>query len=218
MESIYLNVINSHSLLKLPWLILVSGLVITIETLVLSFFWREWRLAARVSILANIVSSLIAVPLLISGFGEGSIWVSLVSAAAAIKDFLEIKIYLWGIIFFILPFFVAFVISVLTEFLIGKALKAPEEKIITTFTIANLVSYSVIVSALIGLGIWFGLTNQDPYTDIFVFLEDYFVQTIPLDSTLLLLQQCIFLIGILIVILLIIGNYRRPPSKSNLSK
>ena len=130
MDSFFLNAINSLSFLKLPWFIFASCLVLGIETFVLYFFWKEWRLALKISFLANIGSSLIAVPLLLISGAEGSMWVSLISAASAIKDFSgdDSFIYLWGVIFLTLPFFVAFVISVLTEFLIGKALKAPEKE------------------------------------------------------------------------------------------
>jgi hypothetical protein len=220
MDSFFLNAINSLSLLKLPWLILVSGLVIAIETFVLYFFWKEWRLAAKISLLTNIGSSLIAVPLLLISGAEGSIWVTLIAAAAAIKDFPgdELIIYLWGVFAFSLIFVVTFVISVLTEYLIGKVLKAPEEKRITYFTIANLISYSMIVLSLIGLGTLFGLTNQDPYVDIFDFVYTYFVQPVPLNSTLILLQLSTLLIGILLVVSLLIHNYRRPSSKSIVTK
>lgn len=215
MKSYFLDVIVSLSLLKLPMLILVSSLVIAIESLVLYVFWKEWRLAIGISFLANIGSALIAVPFLLISQGEESIWMDLLSAAANIRDYQanEIVLYLWGIIVFTLIFVVAFIASVLIELLIGKSLKVPEKRIISNFIIANLVSYSMIVLTLIGLGIWFGVTNQDPYVDSKDFFEGFFVQNIPLDSTLLFLQQCVFLIGILLVIFLLILNYRKPSSK-----
>ena len=182
----------------------------------LNFFWKEWVLALRVSILANIASSLIAVPLLLLSAAEGSIWVSLIAAGASLKDFptTEIVIYLMGFLIIFMFFFVAFVISVLTEFLIGKVLKAPEKNIFKYFTVANLATYSLIVLSLIVLGFWFGLTNQDPYVDIFDFVYAYFVDPLPVTSSLLFLQGGSFLIGFLLIIFLLIRNYHNPSNKS----
>ncbi|MFX0207760.1 MAG: hypothetical protein ACFFDT_17355, partial [Candidatus Hodarchaeota archaeon] len=118
------------------------------------------------SLLANIASALVAVPFLFWGSGGGSMWFSLINSAELLITEGE------DYIFFSLLFFVlAFVFSVLIEILIGLILEVPTERLLVGFTLANFLTYSSIVLTLIGLGVWFGLTNQDPTVDSWDFFD-----------------------------------------------
>ena len=161
-----------------------------------------------VSFLANLGSAFIAVPILLLTVGQGSVWVDLIFAVKAIKDFSadEILIYLWGIIAFSWVFVIACVLSFFPEILIVRTLKAPEERLGRNIVVANIASYACIMGGLIGLGVWIGIT---PSLNVWDILEEFFVYLVPLDSAVTLLQQIIFLFGIILTFFLIIWNYNK---------
>jgi hypothetical protein len=206
--TIFFDIILSLSVLQLPWLILVSILVIALEAIILNRFWGNAKFSFEISLLANLGSALIAVPLLLITEGEGSLWVGLVSATATIAEYRidQILIFLWGVLFFALVFVVACILSLIPEILIAKTLRAPEERLVRNIILANIASYACIMGTLIGLGLWIGMS---PSLDTWEILEDFFVHAIPLNSTLNVLQQITLLLGIILIIILIIWNHNK---------
>jgi hypothetical protein len=212
---IFFNAIIFLSFLQFHWLFLVFCFVILTEFVILNLIWGQWRFALLISVIANIGSSLLALPFLMFGTFGGSLWFSLINDAALFVT--EGESYLF---FGILVYVIAFFLSVIVEFLIGKALKAPSDKLIRDFSIANLATYSVIISILFGLGYWFGTTNQDPGLDAWDFFEGKLFYVVPHDSPVLFLLEIgfFFYLVFFLLIFLLVWNYRKSVELPNFRK
>jgi hypothetical protein len=197
------NLIITFSMLYPHWIIAVSCFIVVIETLVLNIFWKNFNLSLKVSFLANIGSALIAVPFLAAGTAGGSLWVNLINDTELLITEGEIYIF-----FSLVIFMIAMLISILIEVIISKALKAPKDKLFISFILANLGTYSAIIGTLIGLGAWFGFTNSDPTLDSWDFYEGILFQTVPVDSTSLIIQQGMLFFGILVLLFSLVWNYQ----------
>ncbi|MFX0205916.1 MAG: hypothetical protein ACFFDT_08005, partial [Candidatus Hodarchaeota archaeon] len=181
-EMIFLDVVMTLSYLLLPWFILVSVIVVVLEAGVLTGIWKNWRLAAKISLIANLGSVLIAILLLFIGFGPLMLHPINVGANIIMED-LDLFSNLAGIFWVIALFTVPFVISVFIEAFIGKTLQVPQEKILRNFFIPNFVSYSLIFITLIGSGILVATVYQGPYFEIFDYFNGVFIRTVPVEES-----------------------------------
>jgi hypothetical protein len=180
-ETIFLDAIMTLSFLRLPWFILVSVIVVALEAGILTIFWKDWRLAIKISLVANVGSALIAIPFLLSG--PVSIWLLPITVGAnIITEGLDLFSNLAGIFLAVFIFAIPFVITVFIEAFIGKTLQVPKEKILTYFFISNFVSYSLIFMTLIGSGILVATVYQEPYFDIFEYYNNFFIRSVPLED------------------------------------
>lgn len=211
---IFLDVVLTLSYLRLPWFILISVIVVALEACILTGIWKDWRLATKISLIANVGSALIAIPFLLSG---PSIWLFPINVGANfitedLDPFSNLAAIFWAIVIFAIPF----VITVYIEAFVGKTLQVPEEKILRNFFISNFVSYSLIFITLIGSGILVATVYQGPYFDIFDYLNGIFIQTVPFEEPpmsifiqLLSVLTVFYLAPILIIILPILWRRKQ---------
>lgn len=186
----------SISLLKPPWFILVSSLVVLIEALVLSLFWKDLKKAIGVAVAANLGSAIIALPLLHTCFGEGSLWFYLIVLGEnRITEGLPLINDLSLLLIFVLFIGVALYFSIVIEIAIGKKLNAPERRLHLSIIVANIITYSIIITSLYGLGLWYGLTKRDPSIEAWGYFEGKLVEFVPINNLLLYFQILIIYVG-----------------------
>jgi hypothetical protein len=193
---LYFNIIMSISLLKPPWFILVSSLVVLIEALVLSLFWKNLKQALGIAVAANLGSAIIALPLIHTCFGEGSLWFYLIVLGEnRVTEGLPLINDLSVILLFISFMGIALFFSIVMEIMIGKTLNAPEKRLHLSIIVANIITYSIIIASLLGLGLWYGLTKQDPSIEAWGYFEGKLVEFVPIDTLLAGFQMLILFAG-----------------------
>jgi len=205
------NTILGISMLEPLYFILAACFIFITEALIFFFFWRNWQLAFRVSVIANLASASMAIPLFFGGIFWVSPWVFIINSGSLF--ILENELYIIMDLIIILP---SLGLSLLIEGLIVRRV-SPNEKIWTPVVIANLITYSTIYGALSLIGIWFGLTNTDPYVDAFDFFEGKLYHQVtersPIFDQITSLLGIAFLVGLCLITILVILNLRKPNEK-----
>ena len=196
----------SISLLRPQWFILVSIFIIITETLTINLFWKDVKQAFKVAMLANLGSAVVALPLLHTCLGEWSVWFYLIVVGENIvTEGLPLLDNLIAVLMMISFFMIPPILSIGIENAIGKALRAPEKRLTMSIIVANFITYTVIITSLLGLGILFGMTKRDPISESWDFFGGNLVQFIPIDSFLASIQLLfLLLVGVVLSLVLII--------------
>ncbi|MFX0087459.1 MAG: hypothetical protein ACFFAU_17550 [Candidatus Hodarchaeota archaeon] len=158
---------------SLPLLLIVSILIIFIETPIHLYFWKDLKFAIKVTLLANLVSTLIGTSFIIYNTINGiplQMFYHLVSAGELLITEGDMGV-LVNLIYFI--FF--FTISLVTEISAGFFYQKPNKELLLSFTSANLVSNALFFLGFLGIGILIGVNNIEK-----IYFPPYFV---PMGST-----------------------------------
>lgn len=167
----FLDMVTTFSYLRFHWFLLVFICIILIETVVYYIFWRGLITSLKISVVTNICSSLVAVPILV--LSEFSIWLTLISAAQLLVNEPESS-HIFSVISIILLFFVTTcLVSIFIELNIGNLLRSSQENGLKVYTIANTITYTFIVIILVSMGSFVGITNQNQTFDSKDFFNDW---------------------------------------------
>ena len=191
------SIITYSYFLRFHWFLLAFISIIVIETVVYYIFWKKLIQSLEISIITNICSSLIAVP---SSQLMGSMWFYIVISAAKLPEegFLDILV--------LFSFFaIIWLVSIFTEFYIGKLLKSPQKNDLKIYTIANSITYASIAIILVSIGVFSSLTNQDPSWDAVDFFDDWLFVSLYSDYitgflNILMGVTVLLLVGILVIL------------------
>ena len=205
------NTILGISMLNPPYFILAACFIFVTEAVIFYFFWRNWQLAFKISIIANIGSALIAIPLFFGGMFWVSPWVFIINSSSLF--ILEGEILLIMDLIIMLP---TFGLTFLIEWLIIQRVSSNERNWIPAL-VANSITYGIIYGTLYMIGIWFGLTNTDPYVDAFDFFKGKLYHQVidgtPAFDQITTLLGITFLIGFCLIIILVILNLQKRSSE-----
>jgi hypothetical protein len=208
------NIILGISMLEPFYFILAACFIFITEGLIFYFFWRNWQLAFRVSVIANICSALMAIPLFFGGMFWVSPWVLIMNSGWLFITENELNILMDSIL--ILP---SLGLTLLIEWLIVQRVSSNERNWIPV-VVANLITYSIIYDTLYIIGMWFGLTNTDPYVDVFDFFEGKLYHQVtdgtPAFDQITTLIWFAFLIGICLIFILAILYLQRRTSETSI--